>query len=111
MRFDDELGNLRSQSECRGDFVLHDTETINEVVVREGVPNGYGVYVMSANRDGHREIVYVGKAGTLRQDGSFKQQGLAKRLTMKQDGEYRARPTSPVPCARWASMLSVWSGS
>lgn len=48
------------------------------------IPDGYGVYIFRKNtKDG--DILYIGKSGTILQNGSFKTQDLRKRLNNKQD--------------------------
>jgi hypothetical protein len=47
------------------------------------VPNAPGVYLIDGLRAGVPTLCYIGKAGTMRQDGSFKDQGIAGRLTAK----------------------------
>ena len=73
----------------RGELRIGPGESIDEMVVREEVSEGYGVYVISGFRNAEREILYIGKSGTVCQDGSMKRQGIRKRLTMKQDGMRR----------------------
>lgn len=52
------------------------------------IPAGYGVYILRKNtEDG--DILYIGKSGTLLQNGSFKAQDLRKRLNNKQTGMQR----------------------
>ena len=47
------------------------------------IPEGYGAYVFHKNTiDG--EILYIGKSGTVNQNGSKHRQNLKKRLTMNQ---------------------------
>jgi hypothetical protein len=57
-------------------------------VRREKIPNERGTYIISKCGDPHTTL-YIGKAGTINQDGSWKDQGIAQRLTRKQDGIYR----------------------
>jgi hypothetical protein len=87
MDFETALNQARNRF-ANGRFVLSCHESINDVVRRENVPHARGIYVVFADCDLQRPL-YVGKAGTINQDGSWKDQGLAKRLTMKQDGIYR----------------------
>lgn len=52
------------------------------------IPAGYGVYIFRKNtEDG--DILYIGKSGTILQNGSFKAQDLRKRLNKKQAGIQR----------------------
>lgn len=64
-----------------GTFDLLPGESINVAVREHNVPRMKGVYVIFAGK----EIVYIGKAGTLLRDGSFRNQTLRVRLTRKQD--------------------------
>jgi len=73
-----------------GVFSLGPDESINKVVDRERVPNARGVYLIFRSDDLNRPL-YIGKAGTLKTDGSWKEQGLKKRMTMKQGGVLRNR--------------------
>jgi len=72
-----------------GDFQLMPDEIINNIVERENVPDEYGVYLIYGVKNNQKELIYIGKSGTLKQDGTFKEQKLRKRLTMKQNGIYR----------------------
>ncbi|MBN3761161.1 hypothetical protein [Burkholderia sp. Ac-20365] len=89
MTFDTSLGALRSSAFNHGEFELRAAESINDVVRLERVSDGFGVYVIYGQCEGEREVLYIGKAGTICQDGTVKMQGIRSRLTMKQDGVYR----------------------
>ncbi len=88
--FDEVLADFRDKFSQRGEFVLGSEESVRTAVRENGVPVGYGVYVISAIRGTSREVVYIGKAGTLRHDG-YGEQGLRKRLKMKQGDVPRER--------------------
>ena len=47
----------------------------------------YGVYVVWQRATD--KVIYIGKSGTMCQDGSFKNQGLAKRLVNREKGQMR----------------------
>lgn len=52
------------------------------------IPAGYGVYIFHKNvKDG--DILYIGKSGTILQNGCYKAQDLRLRLNNKQDGMRR----------------------
>ena len=54
----------------------------------QNIPSGYGVYIFHRNvEDG--DILYIGKSGTVLQNGCYKTQGLRDRLNNKQDGMNR----------------------
>ena len=50
------------------------------------VPNLPGVYYILKLAKGKVELVYIGKSGSMLQNGQFKDQLLNKRLNNKQDG-------------------------
>lgn len=82
------LDSFRSQYR-HGVFELKLEERIDDVVRRDNVPLAYGAYVISTPTAPDREILCIGKAGTICQDGRFKSQTIRERLTKKQDGMYR----------------------
>jgi hypothetical protein len=54
-----------------------------------GVPDLPGVYYIIRLSRGKIDLVYIGKSGTIKQNGTFKEQGLKERLNNKQDGMHR----------------------
>lgn len=88
MTFAMAVDDARTRFPNNGRFSLHAEESINDVVKREKVPAGRGVYIIFRWDDAERPL-YIGRAGTVNQDGKWKEQDLAKRLTMKQGGKYR----------------------
>jgi hypothetical protein len=61
-------------------FILLQGESINNAVTENNVPNDFGIYLIYAGSEVIDNLVYVGKAGSVRSDGSSKEQGLSKRL-------------------------------
>ena len=61
----------------------------NLVEVSMDVPNLPGVYLIYRLAKGKVVLVYIGKSGTVEQNGKFKNQLLRKRLNNKQDGVKR----------------------
>jgi len=55
-------------------------------MVSENVPNKPGVYYFLRLRKGKVELVYIGKSGTMLQNGKFRNQLLKSRLNNKQGG-------------------------
>jgi hypothetical protein len=88
MTFVKALTDTRGKFQHTGRFTLQSSESINNVVKRERIPNERGAYII-CKCDDHCTTLHIGKAGTLNQDGSWKDQGIAERLTRKQDGIYR----------------------
>ena len=89
MSFEISIADARSRFPVHGDFSFFASESVDVVVKREMVPNAYGIYTISRSDDPQRPV-YIGRAGTVNQDGTWKKQGLARRLTMKQEGFYRS---------------------
>lgn len=51
-------------------------------LVKKGVPSGYGVYVVYGVKTASiKELLYIGKSGTMCTNGFMRKQGIAKRLT------------------------------
>ena len=89
MNYIETLSKIRSSAFDYGEFTLRAEESINDVVKREKVPQRYGVYIVSGCHKKECETIYIGKSGTIMQNGDLGKQGLRKRLTMKQEGMYR----------------------
>jgi hypothetical protein len=73
-----------NQYACRGEFSFKKDDKLN--MVSSKLPETPGVYIFSVIKDKKEEVVYIGKSGTLEQNGCFKKQFLRKRLNNKQDG-------------------------
>lgn len=54
----------------------------------KNIPDGYGVYVFHKNEE-DGEILYIGKGGTMLQNGDWKVQCLRDRVNNKQRGMRR----------------------
>ena len=57
--------------------------------VSKDVPDLPGVYYIIRLAGGRIELVYIGKSGSIEQDGQFKKQGLRGSLNNKQNGLQR----------------------
>ena len=73
----------KDSAKCR---FPEDGKTLKKIT--KNIPNTPGVYIIYNSKD---EIVYIGKAGTVNQDGTFKKQGLHKRLTNQNHGTRREK--------------------
>jgi len=89
MNIENLLRSYRKRYSPNGCFELLPKESIIDTVANNQVPNKYGIYIFSGKTKFKAEIIYIGRAGTINQDGTFKKQGIGKRLTMKQSGMYR----------------------
>ena len=58
----------------------------NLIKVSKDVPDLPGVYYILRLARGKIRIVYIGKSGTILQNGTFKSQGLNGRINNKQEG-------------------------
>lgn len=63
-----------------GSFYLHIGEDIRQVLIQNNVPNSYGVYIIYSIENNKENIIYIGKSGTMQNNGTFKTQGIAGRL-------------------------------
>ena len=84
MSFEDWLTQYTGRFTARGAVELKPGGSIHTSCRLGSVPNAPGVYLIDGLRAGIATLCYIGKAGTMLQDGSFKRQGLAGRLTAQQ---------------------------
>ncbi len=76
----DELNKYQNN----GHFFFKQGDNLREK--SKDVPNLPGVYYIIRLAKGKPELVYIGRAGSIEQDGKFKNQGLHNRLNNKQEG-------------------------
>jgi len=90
-----EIGNLNLSELLRhyerlfptnGTFILMKGKELKKVVKKSRVPNMPGIYLIFEKKNGKSNLVYVGRAGTLMNNGEFKRQGLNERITNRQSG-------------------------
>lgn len=81
------LADYRDKFPRHGSFVLERGELIRRKVREERIPDEPGVYVVTAGL-ALPDVLCIGRAGTLRQDGSFKAQRLPG-LCARQRGQSR----------------------
>ena len=90
MKFEDEWNHTRQQGHY-GSFTFAGTANDWRSTVASHFETSplqrpcYGVYVVRQGKTG--EVIYIGKSGTMRQDGSFKPQDLEKRLVNREKGQ------------------------
>jgi hypothetical protein len=61
----------------------------NLAIQSKDVPQSAGVYYVYRLAKGRVDLVYIGKSGTIQQNGKFKKQTLKDRINNKQDGVKR----------------------
>ncbi len=74
------------KSNQHGIFELKKGEIINDIIRENNVPKSYGIYIIYSIKNSSKDIIYIGKSGTMINDGTFRKQGIAERLTKKQEG-------------------------
>lgn len=90
MSFSALLAEFRRTFPQQGSFKLSPGGSIKAAVAEHDVPNEFGVYLISLISGSRLDLVYVGKAGTVKASGSWKEQGIAKRLANRQRRESRS---------------------
>lgn len=73
--------NINSYSYNNSSFTLNINEKLSKKVKEIKLTNSFGIYIIYKNQKSYGNIIYIGKAGEIKNDGSFKNQGLLKRLT------------------------------
>lgn len=92
MTFENEWNQLKFQG-SHGAFTFNGTATEWRKAVNGHFRSTtltrpcYGVYVVRQKATG--SVIYIGKSGTMCQDGTFKEQDLEKRLVNREKGERR----------------------
>ncbi|MGA9543977.1 MAG: hypothetical protein WBQ85_10430 [Candidatus Sulfotelmatobacter sp.] len=79
MSFERLIEMTRARFPNNGRFDLLPAESIIDVLRREKVPNSPRVYAYF-QRDDFERPLYIGKAGTMMTDGSWRRQGISERL-------------------------------
>lgn len=74
-----------------GSFYLNRNESINKILTANNVPSEYGIYIIYSSIEKQEEIIYIGKAGTIGNNGQFKRQGLKERLSAVRDNNISGR--------------------
>lgn len=73
--------NINSYSYNNSYFTLGNiNEKLSKKIKEIKLPNSFGIYIIYKNQKSYENIIYIGKAGEIKNDGSFKNQGLLKRL-------------------------------
>jgi hypothetical protein len=74
-----------------GSFVLQPGQDVRSQIKEGGVPDEPGIYLICGTKGETARLMYIGKAGTLKKDGSFRDQMLCGRLSAKQEGISRQK--------------------
>lgn len=66
-------------------FSFTKNDNITNILIKNEVPNTFGIYIIYKNEKVYENIIYIGKAGEIDNIGSVKKQGLLKRLSNTRD--------------------------
>ncbi len=80
------IEEFRVKFPVQGKFEFSQGQRIREVVRSAKVPEDYGVYIIS---DPQGRVLYIGRSGTMLNNGKFQKQTLRGRLTNRQGGRSR----------------------
>jgi hypothetical protein len=83
MSLQDVIEGVRARASNHGEFLLFPGDSIRIAVREKRVPNDPGVYLIF-NCDDMNCPIYIGRAGTMNRDGTWRGQGVKKRLTAVQ---------------------------
>lgn len=61
-------------------FSFTENDKFSRKVKENKIPNSFGVYILYKNQKSYENIIYIGKAGEFKNDGTSKNQGLSGRL-------------------------------
>lgn len=98
-----------SQFSWHGEVELRMGMKLRSLLVAGGVPSRPGVYLIHGRGSWGDQLLYIGKAGTLKTDGTWRSQGLRERLCAKQGGLTRQRFFEKrMAEGRWDSLRIDW---
>lgn len=85
------LEQLRIRFPLNGSFTFKKGDILSKLIKRNQVPDKPGIYLIYSSANIENKLVYVGKAGTLKNNGDFRKQKLQGRLKAKQSGKSRQK--------------------
>lgn len=88
-KIDFQIDQFRTVFLNSGTFSFLLGQKIKSVVSENNIPKEYGAYVISGVSGERRDVLYIGRSGTVYTDGKFAHQALRGRLTNKQGKEPR----------------------
>ncbi len=104
------IEHLKNEFQSKGSFLLQPTQDIKKVVLLNSVPNDFGIYLIFKINDANRckDLIYIGKAGSISNDGSRKRQGIRRRLVNQHSGENRTEYFLKYMDENKTSLLFEW---
>lgn len=106
----DIMGSLAECNRCfavRGTFRMRLGESISQIMKQHNVPQLPGVYVYYGMRSEEPTLLYIGRAGTVCQDGRIKEQGLLGRLKNTHNNMPRQKVYESL-LQEWDELLFCW---
>jgi len=88
--FENYVKSIHGEFPINGTFRISSGSELRSAIRESRVPDTPGIYIIYQDYINPLNVIYIGKAGTMKTDGSFKDQGLSGRLCAKQDGMARA---------------------
>ncbi len=85
------LEQLKHRFPYNGTFIFKKGDNLSMVIKQGDVPNEPGVYLIFGSNNTEHKLIYIGRAGTLKNNGDFKTQKLKKRLKAKQSKRSRQK--------------------
>jgi len=80
---------LKDRFLINGCFSFSKGDKLNVLIKQSNVPNEPGVYLIFSEQNHQQELIYIGKAGTIKNNGEFSEQKLRGRLKAKQSKKTR----------------------
>lgn len=91
MAFADLVKEYEARFATRGEFTLEVGQALEAQVAAAGIPEAAGVFLVFGQSEEDEGLLYIGRAGTMRTDGTLTDQDLSSGMLMKQYG--KPRPT------------------
>lgn len=89
---DEMLKKIRTKNFKTDSFDFKDEKpSLGAVISKNKVSAGAGIYIIYGEKDGQKSLLYIGKSGTIHNDGKLGIQGINKRLKKIQNGIPRDR--------------------
>jgi excinuclease UvrABC nuclease subunit len=83
------INHLKQRFLDNGSFKYRKGDTLSKVIEENKVPDKPGVYLIFGSTNFEQKLLYIGRAGTIKNNGTFSNQKLEKRLKAKQSNKRR----------------------
>ena len=82
---------LKNRFLINGSFSFGKGDNLSVLIKQNNVPDEPGVYLIFSVQNYQQELIYIGKAGTIKNNGEFSKQKLRGRLKAKQSKKTRQK--------------------